>query len=557
MVGLDGPAQRRIGLIVQGRRGVVQNEDFRVAGQGPGDQHPLLLPAGEVGALDLRLVAESVVQGADVLHRRRVLHRRQQRPILQRAAKADVLPQGVIEHHVVLKHHAELPPQCVQLVGAHVAAIHKDAALLHVVKPHQKVDDSGLAAAGGADDPQALAPLQGKADVAEAIFPLLTVPGVGIVAEGHMLKTDELLSLGRLGLLRQQDKLIRLQGKHLLDAVGGGRGLAEHDENPVDAHDALDDHVEVRQKGQNHAGLDGPGVDPPGAHPDHQGEAQVQAHLHQGAGNGHDGAGPDIGPGHSVVLPGKVLLLIGRLAQGLDDADAGDVLPHHPHHLVQPRLHLAVEGDTVAGNAENHHHQHRHDHQQNRGQGRVHGQGDGDAAQEHHGHPHAHGLQRLDAGLDIIAVAGHAADEAGQAEVIKLRAGEVGRLGKEGLAHVVGDAVGIVNGDAVGPDVQLPSEYGCQNHQRAPQKHQLQPPQGHHLVDEMLQDIGNQQLRHGARQLNGHGDRDFSPVKAHLAQNQFHGFRPSLPKSYSHCSIFPARRGNFLRRKKTKPAEDG
>ena len=41
----QGLAQGGVGAVVQGGGGVVQDQNFRGAGQGPGHQHPLLLAA--------------------------------------------------------------------------------------------------------------------------------------------------------------------------------------------------------------------------------------------------------------------------------------------------------------------------------------------------------------------------------------------------------------------------------------------------------------------------------------------------------------------------------
>lgn len=320
-----------------------------------------------------------------------------------------------------------------------------------------------------------------KAQVGQALL----LAGLA-VAEGDVLKADKALPLGRFPLIQGENLLIRHHTQHGFNAVGRGSGLAEHHKDAVDAHDALDDQVEVGEEGQNDAGLDLTAVDPVGAHPDHQGESQIEAHLHQRPRHGHDGTGLDVGAGHIVVALGEAALLIVGLGEGFHHADAGDVLAHDPHHVVQTILHPAVEGDAIAGDREHHRHQNGHNHQENGGQHGVHEQCHNDAAQQEHGHADAHGLERLDAGLDIVAVAGHAADEAGKAERVKLAAGEVGSLGEERLADVVGDAVGVVDGDPVGPDVELPGQNGRGDHQCAPKEHQRELPQRHHLVDEVL-----------------------------------------------------------------------
>ena len=340
-----------------------------------------------------------------------------------------------------------------------------------------------------------------------------------------MLEADKFLALGCLGFHKSQHRLIRLHGQDLGDAVGRGRGLAEHNENAVDTHDALNHHIKIGEEGQNDAGLDLSAVDPPGAEPDHQRQAQIEAHLHQRAGDGHNGAGLDVGPGHGVAAGGEAPGLVAGFGQGLDHPDAGDILPHDLDHLVQPGLDLAVEGDAVAGHGQNHRHQHRHDDQENGRQGRVHQQRHHNAAYQHHRHPDAHGLGGLDRRLDVVAIAGQAADEAGQTEPVELRAGEIQRLGEEGLPDVVGDAMGVVHGDAVGPDVELPGQNCRDDHQGAPEEHQGKAAPGHDFVDQVFENVGDQQLRQGAGQLDGHGPGDPAAVEPHMAQNQVQGAR--------------------------------
>jgi hypothetical protein len=46
-------------LKVNSRGGLVQDQEVRVAGKCPGDQHPLLLPAGQRGNIGVQLFGES------------------------------------------------------------------------------------------------------------------------------------------------------------------------------------------------------------------------------------------------------------------------------------------------------------------------------------------------------------------------------------------------------------------------------------------------------------------------------------------------------------------
>ena len=128
-------------------------------------------------------------------------------------------------------------------------------------------------------------------------------------------------------LLRQrQDGLVVDGVDDLPDPPGGGGGLGEHDEHPVEAHDALEDHGEIGEEGQDHAGLGLPRVHTLGAQQHHQHQPHVQAQLHGGSGDGHDDAGLQVIPCQVLVGLVEAALLIVLLGQGFDHPDAGDVL---------------------------------------------------------------------------------------------------------------------------------------------------------------------------------------------------------------------------------------
>ena len=98
------------------------------------------------------------------------------------AAVADVVADGVVEQHGVLRHHADGGAQGFLRHVAHVLAVDQDAAAGHVVEAEQQPRDRGLAGARGADDRHRLAGrhleghaledracrLVGEADVLEA-----------------------------------------------------------------------------------------------------------------------------------------------------------------------------------------------------------------------------------------------------------------------------------------------------------------------------------------------------------------------------------------------------
>ena len=171
-------------LRVQGGGGLVEAENVRFQGQGPGDGHPLLLAAGElVGVVPLPVRQPHLCQQCPAL----LLQGPQDLlfpgfeagllPLQQLPGQGDVLQGGVLGKQVEgLKHQPEVEPLFPHLalpLGGGVGGVKKRLAVdddLSLVGGLQKVQapqQGGLAGAGGADDGQGLAPLQVKADVPE------------------------------------------------------------------------------------------------------------------------------------------------------------------------------------------------------------------------------------------------------------------------------------------------------------------------------------------------------------------------------------------------------
>ena len=162
-------------LRIQGGGWLIEAEDVRLQGQGTGDSHPLLLAAGELVGVVLRPVGEA--------------HPPQELPaLLQDGVPALVVLLGhelpcqghVLQGRILgeeverLKYQAKVQPPLADLRLGGAAGIlgvkerlapDGDDALVRGLQEVQAAEQGGLAAAGGADDGEGLALLQGKADV--------------------------------------------------------------------------------------------------------------------------------------------------------------------------------------------------------------------------------------------------------------------------------------------------------------------------------------------------------------------------------------------------------
>ena len=169
-----------------------------------------------------------------------------------------------------------------------------------------------------------------------------------------------------------------------------------------------------------------------------------------------------------------------------------------------------------------------HDAQYGR-QNRVHGQRQGDAAHQQYGGPDADGLGGGDEVLHVVGVRGHAGDEAGQGEGVRLTAGEAGGADKEVLPQALDAVPGHAHGGHVGKDVGLADQEGHHHHQRPPAHHRAHPSAGHHPVDDVLQYVGDQKLQHRGEKLHRHAQADAAQAQLHVAPYGFHSGGAPLP----------------------------
>ena len=148
---LDGALR----LGVQRARRLVEEQDPRVPQHGPRDGHPLLLPAGQLGAplaghgavalrqrRDERVRVRGLRGGGDLFFRRLAFFF----PV------GYVRADGVVEQDRLLAHQPHLPPQPAHLEVLDVHAVQCDRARIRVVKSLQESDDGGFAAAALADE---------------------------------------------------------------------------------------------------------------------------------------------------------------------------------------------------------------------------------------------------------------------------------------------------------------------------------------------------------------------------------------------------------------------
>ena len=561
MVFTDRLAQFRVCPVVQGGGSVVQDQDFRIRRQRAGDQEALLLPAGKVRPADCRLMVVSVLVRFNKALRHGVLRGADHHPVGDIAPEGNILADGIGKNDVILENDAELPVEVVPPIGAYVFPVHENTAFLRIVKAHQQVDDACLSASGRPDNTQAPALPDPEGNVLQALLPFLAeelavrfARFVRVVAEGHPVK-DQRFVARRFGKLRGRHRrqLLR-QVDDLADAVGGCVGLRHHHENTVQAHDAHQDHIEIGQECKDDPGFRLAAVHALCANQHHQRQPDVQEQRHDRPGQAHDDAGLDLLAGHAGICFPETLFLVRFLAQRFDDTDAGDALPHPPNQHVHPPLDFIEERNALPGyEAYQHDHNRRHD-AEYRSQACIHRQGDRDAADQHDRRTDPHRLDHADEILDVIGIAGHPGDQGRQPDLVHLPPGKVqGRMEK-----VPPDSIGAVAGDADTHPVRGNIQDSCDERQ---QQHHAAPcgnrprvvRRRNHMVKQMLQHVGHQQVGSRTDQFDQHHGQDKPPVRADVSPDQFHGragllWLPDLLSSSDPLYAafrFPARDGMY------------
>ena len=255
-------------------------------------------------------------------------------------------------------------PEGLELLFAHVDAVHLDAAALDIVIPAQQVDQRALARAGGAHDRDGLAALGHKAHVVQHHF--------AAVGKGHMVEFHLALEPGRaLGVLGLADRGAQIHiveqlfrrgdglGHHVDDVAQHAHGVGDQPDEAGGAHQGAQIHPAVQHEGA--------------ARENHDRGAQIAHQVHQRHEHRPDDGGPDIQIAHLQIVHAEGLALMILPGKGLDHPHARQVFLGSG---VQNRVLLADIGKGRANalvEFEGGHRQQRTEHRHDQGQLPGHG----------------------------------------------------------------------------------------------------------------------------------------------------------------------------------------
>ncbi len=167
-----------LGFAVERRGRLVEQQHARVADEGPRDRDPLPLPAREPRATLADDRVPAVGHGVNDLERiggaKRLEH-----DLVRDLGEAigDVLADGPLEQHRLLRHHRDSGAEGAQVEALHVDPVEQQPSAGRPKEAEHDIEQRRLARPGGADEGDGLAGRDGEIDAVERGSPRLARSG--------------------------------------------------------------------------------------------------------------------------------------------------------------------------------------------------------------------------------------------------------------------------------------------------------------------------------------------------------------------------------------------
>ena len=314
-----------------------------------------------------------------------------------------------------------------------------------------------------------------------------------VVAENHVVEVHGAVLHFGDGVFRADDVALFIQ--HFHDTLGGSAGDNDHHKNHAQHHQAGQDlHGIGEQAGQFTGGqpqrrVAAAGYDRLGAQPRKQQHAAVDAELHQRHIEGQQLFGLAevlVDLFRNIV---ELLNFVIFLHEGLDHADAVQVLLHH---IVQPVIALEdplEDGVGVRGHQIQAHAQHRNENGKDAGKLRVDGDRRHQREDQHEGRTHRRADDHLVGVLHIAHVGGQARDQTAGGEPVDIGKGEFLNMAVHVPPQILGETGGSHRRIMPGQNAEQKRRKGGQ------QQHQPRLPDVGHaaLTDALVDQAGHNQ----------------------------------------------------------------
>src|SRR5436190_3423440 len=255
-----------LGGRIETRRGLVENEDWRIANNRSRDRDALALAAGKRRPALTNHGGVAPRQAHDELVR--VRQPRRADGVLWLSvwfAVGDILPNRSTEENRILQNEADLVAQRLQGVIANVGAVNLDLSRRGIVEAWHQAHDRRLACAGGTHNRGDLTWFNPQADVFQHRY-------VAAIAEADVVEFDSAPELGCLvGAWKAPDAALDLQ--HFLDPLVAHGGLRDGVGHLGEIAHRLVCLAQVQQKYHQHAGAELAGQGQTGSVSEHQARA--------------------------------------------------------------------------------------------------------------------------------------------------------------------------------------------------------------------------------------------------------------------------------------------
>ena len=308
-----------LGVHVERRERVVEDEDARLGEHGPRQGEPLPLAAGQRHALlaDAGVEAPRQVEGEVGLRDREGLADLGLGGL--GAAEGEVLAGAHREQRRLLERRGDERAEPLEREVADVDAVEGDPAAGDVVEARHQRGEARLAAAGGPDQRDRLARQDLEVDVAQHEL-------VGLVGEGEVdVLEAQVAALGGHRLARAVDD-VGIGVEDLEDACGGGHRLLGHREDHAQGRHRPHQRQHQGDEGDQLAGCQDAPAHADRAEQQHDRDGDVGDHLEE---RPEAGGEPDLLEAGAAQLLRRDVVLLGDVlapAEGLDHPDADGAL---------------------------------------------------------------------------------------------------------------------------------------------------------------------------------------------------------------------------------------
>ena len=366
-----------------------------------------------------------------------------------------------------------------QILNRHTFQIHR--AFRGIIKPGDQAHQSGLAAAGTADDTQGLSFFQRKGNTGNGFRTGTLVLQCYIPEFQNGIAVCSRFAASKLhGAFCVQNLLHTAKACH---------GLAQQYDQIGKLHQLDEDLADIVDHGHQIAPQQHTALHLACAHPEHSNDHAVDHHIGQGIEHSRNSAHIQLAVRQFFIDCRKLPHLGFFPAKGTNHSDTVQVFPGCSGNIIQIFLCLLVFGIRDLHNTKYDHKQHSDRRHKNQRQLGIEGKDHDHSAEHDKRRPQKQAQEHIDAVLHLVDIAGHAGDQGGSTDGVQFCKTEVLDMEKQIPAQACCGTDGCFGSKKLGGKAAAEAQQRHQQHQGKITPDDL----GISRRDAVVNDPGNQQ----------------------------------------------------------------